>query len=159
MVSCCANVGGSVSIFCVRVPCTRQTSNDIAPINHFFSCPSASLDYVIEPWFLGPGATSPGGPEFNEWAESIKSEHETTFLSSVDDLPPAEGKQRVALISGRTADNPRLLGECIAKGCKCIYLEKPGAPTVKELEEMKAEAEEAGIEVLMGYNKVRQPES
>jgi hypothetical protein len=60
----------------------------------------------------------------------------------------------VALISGRTADNPRLLGECIAKGCKCIYLEKPGAPTVKELEEMKAEAEEAGIEVLMGYNKV-----
>jgi predicted dehydrogenase len=116
-------------------------------------CPSASLDYVIEPWFLGPGATSPGGPEFNEWAESIKSEHETTFLSSVDDLPPAEGKQRVALISGRTADNPRLLGECIAKGCKCIYLEKPGAPTVKELEEMKAEAEEAGIEVLMGYNK------
>ena len=119
------------------------------------SCPSASLDYIIEPWFLGPGSTSPGGPEFNEWAESIKSEHETTFLTSVDDLPAAEGKQRVALISGRTADNPRLLGECIAKGCKCIYLEKPGAPTVKELEEMKAEAEAAGIEVLMGYNKVR----
>jgi predicted dehydrogenase len=116
-------------------------------------CPSASLDYIIEPWFLGPGSTSPGGPEFNEWAENIKSEHKTTFLSSVDDLPPAESKPRVALISGRTADNPRLLGECIAKGCKCIYLEKPGAPTVKELEEMKAEAEKAGIEVLMGYNK------
>ncbi|KAL7507696.1 hypothetical protein ACHAXN_011765 [Cyclotella atomus] len=115
-------------------------------------CPSASLNYIIEPWFLGPGATSPGGPEFNEWAETIKSEHKTTFLSSIDDLPPAD-KPRVALISGRTADNPRLLGECIAKGCKCIYLEKPGAPTVKELEEMKAEAEDAGIEVLMGYNK------
>jgi predicted dehydrogenase len=119
------------------------------------SCPSASLDYIIEPWFLGPGSTGPGGHEFNEWADSVKSQHQTTFLSSVDDLPPAESKPRVALISGRTADNPRLLGECIAKGCKCIYLEKPGAPTVKELEEMKAEAEKAGIEVLMGYNKVR----
>lgn len=34
-------------------------------------------------------------------------------------------------------------------------MEKPGAPTVRELEAMKVEAEEAGIEVLMGYNKVR----
>jgi predicted dehydrogenase len=115
-------------------------------------CPSASLNYIIEPWFLGPGATSPGGPEFNEWAEAVQSKHSTKFLSSIADLPSPD-KPRVALISGRTADNPRLLGECIEKGCKCIYLEKPGAPTVKELEEMKAEAEEAGIEVLMGYNK------
>ena len=61
---------------------------------------------------------------------------------------------RVALISGRTADNPRLLTECIQAGCKCIYLEKPGAPTVVELQQMRDEAEEAGIEVLMGYNKV-----
>ena len=73
----------------------------------------------------------------------------------MDDLPEPQNKPRVALISGRTADNPKLLGECIKKGCKCIYLEKPGAPTVKELEAMKVEAEEAGIEVLMGYNKVR----
>merc|ERR1719361_3163886 len=32
-------------------------------------------------------------------------------------------------------------------------LEKPGAPTVAELESMQAEAEAAGVEVLMGYNK------
>jgi predicted dehydrogenase len=32
-------------------------------------------------------------------------------------------------------------------------LEKPGAPTVTELEQMKNEAEAAGVEVLMGYNK------
>jgi predicted dehydrogenase len=60
---------------------------------------------------------------------------------------------RLALISGRTADNPRLLTESIANGAKCIYLEKPGAPTVAELEKMKSEAEAAGVEVLMGYNK------
>jgi len=59
----------------------------------------------------------------------------------------------LALISGRTADNPRLLTECIASGCTCIYLEKPGAPTVKELEAMRAEAQAAGVPVLMGYNK------
>jgi predicted dehydrogenase len=57
------------------------------------------------------------------------------------------------LISGRTADNPRLLTESIAHGAKCIYLEKPGAPTVKELEQMKKEADDAGVDVLMGYNK------
>merc|ERR1719330_2055674 len=34
-----------------------------------------------------------------------------------------------------------------------MYLEKPGAPTVTELEAMKEEAEAAGVEVLMGYNK------
>jgi len=118
------------------------------------SCPSASLDYIIEPWFLGPGSTGPGGPEFAEWADSSTSKYGTKFITSVADLPTPE-QPRVALISGRTADNPRLLNECIDAGCKCIYLEKPGAPTVKELEEMKSCAEEAGIEVLMGYNKVR----
>eukprot|EP00956_Cyclotella_meneghiniana_P032483 scaffold89652_cov58-Cyclotella_meneghiniana.AAC.3 len=124
-------------------------------IQNNYSCPSASLDYIIEPWFLGPGSEGPGGPEFKEWASSVQSQHDatTTFLSSINDLPEPQNKPRVALISGRTADNPKLLGECIKKGCKCIYLEKPGAPTVKELEAMKVEAEEAGIEVLMGYNK------
>ena len=118
-----------------------------------FSCPSASLDYIIEPWFLGPGSEGPGGPEFNTWADETSSKYSTQFLTSVADLP--EPKQpRVPLISGRTADNPKLLRECIEAGCKCIYLEKPGAPTVKELQGMKEEAEKAGIEVLMGYNKV-----
>jgi hypothetical protein len=52
------------------------------------------------------------------------------FHTSVADLPPlVEGVKRVALISGRTADNPRLLNEAIAAGCGVVYLEKPGAPT------------------------------
>lgn len=115
-------------------------------------CPSASLDYVIEPWFLGGGAETPGGPEFKVWKEESEGKYGTKFGTSVKDLPEPD-QPRVALISGRTADNPRLLTECLAAGCKCIYLEKPGAPTVAELEQMKKEAEEAGVEVLMGYNK------
>lgn len=70
----------------------------------------------------------------------------------MSDLPPS-AQPRLALISGRTADNPRLLSESIDNGCKCIFLEKPGAPSVAELAQMKAEAETANVKVLMGYNK------
>jgi len=112
-------------------------------------CPSASLDFVVEPWFMGGGKDSEGGVEFGEWAASVDN---VLFTSSLTDLP-APVEPRLALISGRTADNPRLLTESIANGCKTIYLEKPGAPTVAELEGMQAEAAAAGVEVLMGYNK------
>jgi len=115
-------------------------------------CPSASLDYIVEPWFLGAGADSEAGKEFAEWKESAESTYGTNFALSLGDLPPADAP-RLALISGRTADNPRLLSESIKHGSKCIYLEKPGAPTVTELEAMKKEADDASVEVLMGYNK------
>merc|ERR1719296_225183 len=115
-------------------------------------CPSASLDYIIEPCFLGGGASGPGGPEFKEWKEEAEAKYGTKFGTSLSDLPAPE-QPRMALISGRTADNPRLLSESIASGCKVIYLEKPGAPTVAELATMKEEAEAADVEVLMGYNK------
>ncbi|KAL7430455.1 hypothetical protein ACHAXM_002288 [Skeletonema potamos] len=115
-------------------------------------CPSASLDYIIEPWFLGPGATGPGGSEFQQWAEDSKSKYGTVFGTSVGDLPDPK-QPRCALISGRTADNPRLFKECIDAKCSTIFLEKPGAPTVAELQLMKDQAEKAGVGVLMGYNK------
>ena len=117
-------------------------------------CPSASLDYIVEPYFLGAGASGPGGPEFTSWSNDATSEYGTVFTTSVSSLPPPK-QPRLALISGRTADNPSLLTQCIAAGCKTIYLEKPGAPTVKELQRMKDEASAAGVSVLMGYNKVR----
>merc|ERR1719199_1729414 len=59
----------------------------------------------------------------------------------------------LALISGRTADNPRLLKEIIAAGVTHIYLEKPGAPSVGELKEMMEYAKSKGVPVYMGYNK------
>lgn len=115
-------------------------------------CPHASLDYVVEPWFMGAGGEGPGGPEFKEWQAEAESKYGTKFATSLDDLPPPAAP-RLALISGRTADNPNLLTESIKHGSKCIYLEKPGAPTVTELESMAAEAEAANVVVLMGYNK------
>jgi len=43
--------------------------------------------------------------------------------------------------------------QVIDLGCKAVYLEKPGAPTVAELEVMRAYANEKGVAVYMGYNK------
>jgi predicted dehydrogenase len=110
------------------------------------------LDYIVEGWFIGGGADSPAGQDFKVWQDETEAKYGTTFTGSMDDLPPAKAP-RLALISGRTADNPHLLTECIKHGSKVIYLEKPGAPTVTELEQMKKEADVAGVEVLMGYNK------
>jgi predicted dehydrogenase len=115
-------------------------------------CPHASLDYVVEPWFMGGGADSEAGKEFAEFQASAEKSNGVKFFSSMAALPPPSAP-RLALISGRTADNPRLLTESIKGGSTMVYLEKPGAPTVVELEQMKAEAESAGVEVLMGYNK------
>mmetsp|Transcript_10637 Transcript_10637/g.12791 ORF Transcript_10637/g.12791 Transcript_10637/m.12791 type:complete len:369 (-) Transcript_10637:151-1257(-) len=117
-------------------------------------CPSAKLCYVVEPWFMGGGASGPGGAEFAEFQKSAEAEHGVVFLKSLTDLPdPTEGTKRLALVSGRTGDNPRLLEEAIAHGCTTIYLEKPGAPTVGELETMRDFAKKSDVEVLMGYNK------
>jgi predicted dehydrogenase len=117
-------------------------------------CPSAKLCHIVEPWFLGPGANGPGGAEFAEFKNKTAEEHGVQFHTSVGALPPvAEGVKRLALISGRTVDNPRLLTEAIAAGCTTVYLEKPGAPTVAELETMKKEAADANVSICMGYNK------
>ena len=41
----------------------------------------------------------------------------------------------------------------IAAGATHVFLEKPGAPSVAELQEMKAYAASKGVPVYMGYNK------
>ena len=100
------------------------------------------------------GASSPGGPEFAEFKETTQASHGVEFLSSMADLPAKpDDVNRLALVSGRTADNPKFLKECIDAKCSTIYLEKPGAPTVAELEQMRDQAKAANVTVLMGYNK------
>jgi hypothetical protein len=77
-------------------------------------CPSAKLLFIVEPWFLGAGATGPGGPEFTAYKEAMEKDHGVQFLTSLEQLPPiADGKKRLALISGRTADNPKLMSVAI----------------------------------------------
>jgi len=114
--------------------------------------PSAKLTAVVEGYFLGAGSESPPGQAFKVWADEMAAEHGTLFVKDVSELN-IEGAACLALISGRTADNPRLLKEVIAAGCTHVYLEKPGAPSVAELEEMVKYAKEKGVPVYMGYNK------
>mmetsp|Transcript_40840 Transcript_40840/g.55613 ORF Transcript_40840/g.55613 Transcript_40840/m.55613 type:complete len:383 (-) Transcript_40840:326-1474(-) len=115
-------------------------------------CPSAPISAIVEPFFLGDGKDTPAGIAFAEFAAEWAPKG-VGFYPSVADLPPATGP-RMALIAGRTADNPRLLRECIdVGGCSHLILEKPGAPTVAELEDMAAYARDKGCGVFMGYNK------
>jgi len=111
------------------------------------------LSAVVEPYFLGPGKDSPPGKLFNEYVEATKAKDSSVkFFSNLKDWNP-EKKNTCALIAGRTADNPRIFKELVDKGCTHIYLEKPGAPTVAELEEMMRYANEKGVKVYVGYNK------
>jgi len=113
--------------------------------------PSAELTTVVEPYFLGAGADTPPGKVFKEWADEMEAKHGTKFCKDVSELEITG--PTLALISGRTADNPRLLKEIIAAGVTHIYLEKPGAPSVGELKEMMEYAKSKGVPVYMGYNK------
>ena len=111
--------------------------------------PAATLTDVVEPFFLGAGKDSDAGKEFAAFASATPG---VAFHGAMADMPQASGN-KLALISGRTADNPALLKEVIDAGCSHIFLEKPGAPTVPELEEMAAYAKSKNVGVFMGYNK------
>ncbi len=117
------------------------------------SVPSGRLAAVVEPWFLGAGADSPPGQAFKAWADDVAKNNDVAFHDSVGSLHAADGARTLALISGRTADNPRLLREVIDAGCSAVFLEKPGAPTVAELEGMRDYAASKKVDVYMGYNK------
>eukprot|EP00968_Pinguiococcus_pyrenoidosus_P006835 scaffold449_cov241-Pinguiococcus_pyrenoidosus.AAC.18 len=115
--------------------------------------PEANVTAVVEPWYLGAGKEAPGADKFMEMKADLESRG-VAFYASVTDMPAvAAGGKLCVLIAGRTADNPRFFKECIDKGATHIYLEKPGAPTVQELETMKQQASEAGVGVFLGYNK------
>jgi len=117
--------------------------------------PDAELGLVVEPWYFNEASKSaPGYDEFHAWRKEMEADRGVKFFSNVAEVPPpAEGELRLAIISARTADNPALLEACVANGCKAIYLEKPGATTVKDLEAMRDTAEAAGTKVHMGFNK------
>lgn len=116
----------------------------------------ASLDYVVEPYYMNIGKNSPGSAEFNAFKEDLETNNGIKFFSRVQDVPSAskeDGVKRLAIISARTADNPELFSSCLDIGCHAIFLEKPGAPSVSELEAMSKKASSANVQVFMGFNK------
>ncbi|KAJ1448527.1 hypothetical protein M885DRAFT_555735 [Pelagophyceae sp. CCMP2097] len=113
--------------------------------------PSAKLTDIVEPWFLGAGAGSPGSADFEAFRKTAEARG-VKFHATVGAMAKPSGK-KLAIVSTRTADMPRIVTEAIAAGLTHIFLEKPGAPTVAALEAMALEASNAGVSVYMGYNK------
>mmetsp|Transcript_4423 Transcript_4423/g.13074 ORF Transcript_4423/g.13074 Transcript_4423/m.13074 type:complete len:368 (+) Transcript_4423:137-1240(+) len=115
----------------------------------------ARLSDVVEPWFLGGGKDSPPGKEFQklvgEWGAKGVAFHAAVDGGSV--FANATAGPKIALIAGRTPDNPKFFRQALAAGAPHILLEKPGAPTVGELEEMAALAREKQVPVFMGFIK------
>jgi predicted dehydrogenase len=117
--------------------------------------PHAKLQYIVEPWYCNDKARgSPGYDEFHSWKTDLETNSSIRFFSKVTDVPPPfDGEIRLVIISARTSDNPALLEACVTVGCHAIYLEKPGAPTVRELETMRDQAVAGGVTVHLGFNK------
>eukprot|EP00419_Tripos_fusus_P001680 CAMPEP_0172688484 /NCGR_PEP_ID=MMETSP1074-20121228/22449_1 /TAXON_ID=2916 /ORGANISM="Ceratium fusus, Strain PA161109" /LENGTH=359 /DNA_ID=CAMNT_0013508129 /DNA_START=61 /DNA_END=1140 /DNA_ORIENTATION=- len=104
---------------------------------------------IVEPWFLGKGKETPLAEEFMSWVAKYSG---LGVHASIGESPPINGK-KLAIICCRTADNPRMVSEAIEHGFTHIYLEKPGANTVAELEQMLELTKSKGVVVFMGYNR------
>lgn len=110
--------------------------------------PDVRLSDVVEPFLLNQ---EPLQNDFAAWKKVAESKgvkfHKNT------DVAPCAADNSVALICGRTHDNPKLFRAAIDKGFKSIILEKPGAPTAVELRSMSQLAKEKQVRVFMGFNR------
>lgn len=111
--------------------------------------PGARLTDAVEPWLLGEGRGSEAARELAAWAGAGTG---VRLHASVRELPQPVGPT-LALVCGRTAENPRLFRQLVDQGFSHVYLEKPGATTAAELEEMAVHARSRGVAVFMGYNR------
>lgn len=117
---------------------------------------SAQLTTVVEPWYMSDAAAgTPGYTEFQAWRQELQTAGIGVYATVADVPKAAEHEKRLAIISARTSDNPKLFADCLAHldACQCIFLEKPGAPTVAQLEAMQAAAQAKQVETFMGFNK------
>ena len=124
-------------------------------LTQLLEMPNVNVTAVVEPYFLGICAPADVPQSFKDLMADLSSSKGIKFVKSVSDLDAFTNASTMCLIAGRTSMNPSLFADCVAKGASCIYLEKPGAPTVGELEAMKelAESQETPVKVFIGYNK------
>ncbi|GMH60561.1 hypothetical protein TrRE_jg13552 [Triparma retinervis] len=107
---------------------------------------------IVEPFFCGICKDVPG--EFTKFRIEMEKDHGITFYGSPNELPEL-CPSTLCLLAGRTCDNPLYFETCLDKGAKCIYLEKPGAETVAQLERMRnlASSRTVPCKVFVGFNK------
>ena len=80
------------------------------------ACASARLSDVVEPWFLGPGKDSDAGAEFSKGV--VDEWPDTRFSDAISDQTwsTAGPGPKLALIAGRTVDNPGFFRQALAAG-------------------------------------------
>ena len=114
------------------------------------------LTAIVEPYFLGSGASTPLGSSFSDFRASVSASHPSvSFYPSVSSIPPrVSTAPLLVVICGRTSENPLILSDVIASlRPSAVYLEKPGAPSVSVLQEMSSSSSVAGVPVFVGFNK------
>jgi predicted dehydrogenase len=112
--------------------------------------PDTRVAAVVEPYFLGPGASSPGAAAFNKLRDELTG---VQFYAEVAELPQRSAPARLVLLAGRTCDAPGLFAAAIEKGATHVYIEKPGAESAEKLIALRELAAEHSVEVVVGYNK------
>jgi predicted dehydrogenase len=105
---------------------------------------------IVEPWFLGEGAGSPGSDKFLEFKTTLEGAG-TRFYADVFEVGPVPNPT-VAFVAERTEYNPDDFRAALSIGVSHVYLEKPGADSANDLAEMEAAAKKAGVQVFMGYS-------
>ncbi|GAX19511.1 hypothetical protein FisN_19Hh086 [Fistulifera solaris] len=113
----------------------------------------ARLQHVVEPYYMSATVNE---PVFQEWRQQMESRG-VIFHESVTTVPPCQ-ERRLTIFSARTADNPALVHAYLQQQHtqqqqQIIFLEKPGAPSVAQLQDMQQEAARVGIPIYMGFNK------
>jgi len=153
MVVCGGREGGRRKVNVVLVGCGMpKRSMGWYHLTQLLKMKNVNIVAVVEPFFLGICTDVP--PQFSTFMSDLSKNRGIKFVKSIsdlDDFPPLT----MVLLAARTSDNPLLFEQALDKGAKCIYLEKPGAPTVKELERMKnlAISRTVPCRVFLGYNK------
>jgi len=109
------------------------------------------LSDIVEPFLLGAGKNTDDSAILQEWLASAAPDVKTH--DSISGVEVTGDDAAYALIACRTPDMPALFEEVVEAGVKHVFLEKPGAPTVAELERMSELAKIKGVAVAMGYNK------
>lgn len=119
-----------------------------------------TLTGVVEPFLLSPAAAadSEHRASRDELREFFRAEApNAAVVDAIEKLPPvAAGKVRVGWIAVRTADARATFEAAVDPergGCHAIYLEKPGAPSVAELDAIIRVAEQRGVTVMTGYSR------
>ena len=82
-------------------------------------------------------------------SEAIAQKYDVPAARTVDDLF-MEGNSDLVIIEGHDPENPAYVRQALGR-TRMLLIEKPGAPTLTEMEAMVKEIEQAGIYAQLGY--------